>query len=345
VNSTIARASQAGVCHLAYNDFMRRVVAITAFALLLSVPVWAQHGGGGHAGGFGGGGHVGGFGGGHVGGFGGHVGSFSGGHAGFSGSPGVHAFSGSRSVPGYSRGFSHLPPTYGFNHPPTYGFNPPTSGFARQPFANNRFGSNGFGRNRFNRGIGIHIGTYPYCWGCWAYGYPWWDAGYFDPWWWWWDSQGNNDNNDDYNNNLATAEQMNEQSLEQQQMLRQEEADGDQDAYNQPGYDQQDAGTQRNAYAQEPYVRPPLDPQRMAEAQQRNHTQTADSTMRPTVLVFRDQHKEEVENYAIVGQTLWNFTAQQTVKIPLSELDVPATIKTNQDRGVTFTVPSSDQGG
>ena len=53
---------------------MRRLMAITAFALFLAVPVWAQRGGGGH----------GGFGGGHAGGFGGHAGGF-GGHAGFSG--------------------------------------------------------------------------------------------------------------------------------------------------------------------------------------------------------------------------------------------------------------------
>ena len=32
------------------------------------------------------------------------------------------------------------------------------------------------------------------------------------------------------------------------------------------------------------------------------------------VLVFRDQHKQEVRNYAIVGQTLWNFASQRTRK-------------------------------
>jgi len=32
-----------------------------------------------------------------------------------------------------------------------------------------------------------------------------------------------------------------------------------------------------------------------------------------------------VENYAIAGQTLWVFTEQRARKIPLADLDIPAT--------------------
>jgi hypothetical protein len=64
----------------------------------------------------------------------------------------------------------------------------------------------------------------------------------------------------------------------------------------------------------------------------------------PTVLVFRDQHQQEVQNYAIVGQTLWIFAAQRTQKIPLAELDVDATQKANDQRGVDFRVPGSNAG-
>jgi hypothetical protein len=324
----------------AYNGLdMGRGMAMAAFALILAVPLWAQHGGGGHAGGFDGGGHAGGFGGSHFGG--GFSGGGFSGH-GFSGSPGVHAYSRPRSTPGYSRGYSQLPPTFGFNHPPTGGFTPPTSPLVHQPFASNGFG-HGFGHNGFGHGgVNIHIRSYPY-WG-WGYGwgYPSAGWGYFDPWWYWWDSDDNsNYDNSDYNNNVVTAEQMNEDSLRQQQMLQQEQMDGDQDAY-QNAYDQgYESGQARNdapPYNQYANVRPPLDPERMQQAEQ-NQRQTADSIMRSTVLVFRDKHKQEVENYAIVGDTLWNFAPQQTVKIPLSELDIPATIKANQDRGVTFSVP------
>jgi hypothetical protein len=59
------------------------------------------------------------------------------------------------------------------------------------------------------------------------------------------------------------------------------------------------------------------------------------------VLVFRDQHKQEVSNYAIVGQTLWTFVPQHKQQIPLADLDIPATIRANDDRGVTFRVPGA----
>lgn len=105
---------------------------------------------------------------------------------------------------------------------------------------------------------------------------------------------------------------MNQQSLEEQRVLRQEEADGDQDSY-----------------AQSP--RAPRAAQQEANA---------DPVLPDTVLIFRDQHKQEVKNYAIVGQTLWNFTGQRTEKIPLSDLDLPGTTKANDDRGLTFRVPA-----
>ncbi len=63
-----------------------------------------------------------------------------------------------------------------------------------------------------------------------------------------------------------------------------------------------------------------------------------------TVLIFRDQHKQEVQNYAIVGQTLWNFAPEHTQKIPLSDLDLPATTKANDERGVAFRLPGAREG-
>jgi len=59
----------------------------------------------------------------------------------------------------------------------------------------------------------------------------------------------------------------------------------------------------------------------------------------PTQLVFRDKHTEEVQNYAIVGQTFWILNAQKARKIPIAELDIPATQKANNDRGVDFQLP------
>ncbi len=61
-----------------------------------------------------------------------------------------------------------------------------------------------------------------------------------------------------------------------------------------------------------------------------------------TVLVFKDGHRSDVLNYAIVGDTLFDFDleAGRTHKILLADLDLPATRKANDDRGVDFQTPA-----
>ncbi|HUC55743.1 MAG TPA: hypothetical protein VMR90_16960 [Candidatus Cybelea sp.] len=176
----------------------------------------------------------------------------------------------------------------------TFGF-----GFRSNRFHN--FGNFGF-RNCFGRG-------------CRGYGYPWWGWGWgWDPWLW---DSGYDNYDEDYERDRAIAEQMNAQNIEEQRMLRQEEMDGDRDAYARPSHPRQE-------HAQE-------------------QQSEGAAVLPPTVLVFRDQHKVEVQNYAIVGQTLWAF-APQHQKIPLSDLDLQATVKANEDRGVTFSVPGTKEG-
>ena len=60
----------------------------------------------------------------------------------------------------------------------------------------------------------------------------------------------------------------------------------------------------------------------------------------PTVLVFRNGKQQEVTNYAIMGDSLYVFD-QARKKIALADLDIPATVKANDDRGVEFNLPSS----
>jgi hypothetical protein len=60
-----------------------------------------------------------------------------------------------------------------------------------------------------------------------------------------------------------------------------------------------------------------------------------------TVLIFRDGHQVEIQNYAIVGQTLWVLDERNSSKIPLSDLDLDATQKENRARGLRFVPPSS----
>jgi hypothetical protein len=258
---------------------MRRLMILAVCGLLAaSLQVAAQHGGG-----HGGGGHAGFSGGG---GFGGHS------------SAGSHAFSGARSGSGYgarsmSRGSSYRSP----------------------------LGSRGlYSRNLNRSGVGARIGSYGYStryglrnnchtYGCGlGYGYPYVGGG-VDPYWWWGSDSGNG-NNQDYYDQMGLANEMNQESLDQQGM-RQQQANQDSYARSSP-------------------------PQR----HQAERTEAAP----PTVLIFRDQHTEQIQNYAIIGQTLWNFAPQHTEKIPLSDIDLPATTKVNEDRGVGFSVPGANEG-
>lgn len=65
----------------------------------------------------------------------------------------------------------------------------------------------------------------------------------------------------------------------------------------------------------------------------------------PAVLVFRDGHREEIGKYTVVGTTLYASadywrSGSWTRKVPLSELNVPATLQLNQQRDAKFSLPS-----
>jgi hypothetical protein len=54
------------------------------------------------------------------------------------------------------------------------------------------------------------------------------------------------------------------------------------------------------------------------------------------ILVYRDGHRDEVQNYAILRQTLWIFAGQTTRRVSLADLDLQATKRLNDERGVDF---------
>jgi hypothetical protein len=80
------------------------------------------------------------------------------------------------------------------------------------------------------------------------------------------------------------------------------------------------------------YLRPPAAEMRPAAAAQEKPLST--------VLVYRDGHQLEVQNYAVMGDTVWVLGDQTTRKIPLNELDLDVTQKLNADRGVEFVAPT-----
>jgi hypothetical protein len=63
-----------------------------------------------------------------------------------------------------------------------------------------------------------------------------------------------------------------------------------------------------------------------------------------TLLVFKDGHQLEVANYAIVGSTLYDLSGGRRKKIELVDLDLDATAKQNDDRGVDFQLPAGPKG-
>jgi hypothetical protein len=67
--------------------------------------------------------------------------------------------------------------------------------------------------------------------------------------------------------------------------------------------------------------------------------------MAPAILVYRDGHIEEVSSYSIIGRMIYTkadyWTAGAwTRTIQIADLDIPATLKQNQQRGVKFELPS-----
>ncbi|MGD0791783.1 MAG: hypothetical protein ABR920_08435 [Terriglobales bacterium] len=181
------------------------------------------------------------------------------------------------------------------------------SGMHPVPSARPSFRGNGFG------GVRIRTGGFHHCYGCRrhygysgyaGYGY----AGYYSP-YWWWDSSSSY--NYDEERELALASEMNALSLEEQRLRQQEdrerERERDQDLY--------------------------------ARRSQPREEERAAAVVPATALVFRDQHVEEVRNYAIAGGTLWVLNEQAAKKIPLAQLDLAATARMNDDRGVDFQVP------
>ncbi len=80
-----------------------------------------------------------------------------------------------------------------------------------------------------------------------------------------------------------------------------------------------------------------------SSAQHEAATQAEDEpvTNQPdTILIFKDGHQLEVANYAIVGTTLFDLSEGHRRKIPLSELNLTATTKENDDRGIDFQLPA-----
>lgn len=59
------------------------------------------------------------------------------------------------------------------------------------------------------------------------------------------------------------------------------------------------------------------------------------------VLIYKDGREREVQNYAIMGNYLYDIGTFVAQKIPLADLNLKETLKANNDRGVEFSLPVS----
>jgi hypothetical protein len=75
-----------------------------------------------------------------------------------------------------------------------------------------------------------------------------------------------------------------------------------------------------------------------------NEPQAPAADQPDTVLVFRDGHSIEVTNYAIVGDTIYDLSQGSRHKIALADLDLNATAKQNDARGLDFRLPTHPLG-
>ena len=61
-----------------------------------------------------------------------------------------------------------------------------------------------------------------------------------------------------------------------------------------------------------------------------------------TTLIFKDgRPPAQVHNYALTGSTLYALDGESRQEIPLSLLNVPATVEANRAAGVDFALPVS----
>jgi len=82
------------------------------------------------------------------------------------------------------------------------------------------------------------------------------------------------------------------------------------------------------------------DEQRLRE--ERNQQQSKPQDNLPnTVIVLRNGSQLSVRNYAIIGPTVWILNERTAKKIPLSDLDIPATEEANAKNGMEFRLPST----
>jgi hypothetical protein len=147
----------------------------------------------------------------------------------------------------------------------------------------------------------------------WRYRYPRYYGGFYSPWYWNGASYDSYDSSQDDYAERQMLRQIDELSQEVQRLRRDQEYS-------------QSMPALVSAPAPVPAPRPSAEPAKV------------DSGL-PVVLVFFDKKIQEIKNYAVMNEMLVVFDGPRTKKIPLRDLDLAATMKLNDERGVDFQLP------
>jgi hypothetical protein len=120
--------------------------------------------------------------------------------------------------------------------------------------------------------------------------------------------------------------------------------------YLDPGEQQQAATPPPDAYAEQgapdpqAYAQAPARPAYQGGASSSPGLPAADLQEQPQItLIFKDGRPDQsAQNYAVTRTTLYVLDGSRRREIPLDQLDLPQTEKTNRDAGVDFEVPATE---
>jgi len=104
-------------------------------------------------------------------------------------------------------------------------------------------------------------------------------------------------------------------------------------------FDRRGPGTPARSYADAYPQRPSRSQMEKQSAPAAPPAEAPSPDQPQTLLVFKDGHQLEVQNYAVIGDTLYDLTPGRHHKIALAELDLTSTAKQNDDRGIDFRLP------
>lgn len=194
------------------------------------------------------------------------------------------------------------------------GFHAPLPGSFAGPSRSGFHGGSGFhhpgnGFHHPDHGPFLIIGTHGFHHGFGRFGgYPFYGYGWSYPFWWDWDRSSYDSQADNYVQ-YQTTNAINRLTDEVQE-LREE---------------------------QRQYRSAPPEPVPQPQGQARLQQQQEDL---PVIVVFLDKRIQEVKNYAVANEMLVVLDGNRRKKYPLADIDLAATMKLNDERGVAFDVPN-----